>query len=235
MKQNPWNAVLCLGHSFGCVTMWTPNTNVPVAQIKCHKTPISALAVDLTGRYLVTCGMERMVKVRFPSEMMDRARSFWNQVWDIRKFDELHCYFTSRIPDSVSIGQTGLLGIAYGSRAEVWKDALATKQQKPYLVHRCTGHRIHDLSFCPYEDVLGVGHAAGLCHMLVPGAGEANYDTFVADPFQTKKGRRESEVSHMLDKLPPELIVLDPSDIQNVFPHKTIEYDLFPGTSEGDR
>ena len=88
----------------------------------------------------------------------------------------------------MSISQTGLLSIGYGTRVEVWKDALADKQQKPYLVHRCTGHRIQDLRFCPYEDVLGIGHAAGLCHMLVPGAGEATFDTFVADPFQTKVG-----------------------------------------------
>ena len=52
--------------------------------------------------------------------------------------------------------------------------------------------------------------------MLVPGAGEANYDSFVADPFQTRKGRRESEVAQMLDKLPPDLIALDPEDVKNV-------------------
>jgi U3 small nucleolar RNA-associated protein 7 len=57
MRQNPYNAVLCLGHNNGTVTMWTPNITTPVVKMLCHKGAVSALAVDPTGHQLVTAGV----------------------------------------------------------------------------------------------------------------------------------------------------------------------------------
>ena len=37
MAQNPWNAVLALGHANGCVTHWTPNMATPVVKMLCHR------------------------------------------------------------------------------------------------------------------------------------------------------------------------------------------------------
>lgn len=56
MRQNPYNAVLCLGHSNGTVSMWTPNITTPVVKMLVHKGPVTALAVDPTGHQLVTAG-----------------------------------------------------------------------------------------------------------------------------------------------------------------------------------
>ncbi len=66
------------------------------------------------------------------------------------------------------------------------------------------------------QDVLAMGHSGGLSTMLVPGAGEPHYDSLVADPFQTRRMRREQEVHQLLDKLQPDMIVLDPSSIGQV-------------------
>lgn len=90
------------------------------------------------------------------------------------------------------------------------------RQPAPYLVHTLPAGGLRDFHFCPYEDVLGVGHAGGLSTMLVPGSGEPNFDSMVADPFQGRKARREAEVAHLLDKLQPDMIVLDPSSIGQV-------------------
>ena len=64
--------------------------------------------------------------------------------------------------------------------------------------------------------MLGVGHTNGFSSLLIPGAGEANYDSFVANPYQTRNERREQEVRSLLEKLQPDTIVLDPQSVGNI-------------------
>lgn len=40
MRHNPHNAVECLGHARGVVTMWTPNITTPVVKMLCHQVPL---------------------------------------------------------------------------------------------------------------------------------------------------------------------------------------------------
>lgn len=44
--------------------------------------------------------------------------------------------------------------------------------------------------------------------IIIPGAGEANIDTMVDNPFERANQRREKEVHSLLDKLPPATIGL---------------------------
>lgn len=192
MSQNPANAVLQLGHANGTVTMWTPNLNTPAVRMLCHKGPVSAVAIDQSGLHMVTSGVDGQVAV-----------------WDVRKLQRMHSYFTRSPATTLDISQRGLLAVGCGRKVQVWQDALSRKAISPYLVHHLeTGH-IEKLAFCPYEDVLACGAAGGVSSMVVPGAGEPNFDSRVADPYQGKKARREMEVAHLLDKLQPSMISID--------------------------
>lgn len=87
-----------------------------------------------------------------------------------------------------------------------------------YLTHPITNKPLQSIRFCPFQDLLTVGHSAGLSTLIVPGAGEPNFDSAEADPFEGKKSRREREVRALLDKLAPDLITLDPEFIGSVAP-----------------
>eukprot|EP00803_Ostreobium_quekettii_P011459 evm.model.scf_1059.7 EVM.evm.TU.scf_1059.7 scf_1059:44553-46181(-) len=199
MKQNPSNAVLSLGHSKGMVSMWTPNMDTAAVRMLCHKGPVTALAMHRGGQYMVTAGADRGLKV-----------------WDIRTYKAVQTYITFAPAKHVSISQQGLTAVGYGRTIEVWKDMYAQKQQHPYLKHMLELGFVENCQFCPYEDVLGIGHSGGVSTMLVPGAGEPNFDSWVANPFQSTKERREMEVSQLLGKVQPEMITLDPDAIGRV-------------------
>ncbi|KAJ3309827.1 Small subunit (SSU) processome component [Boothiomyces sp. JEL0838] len=191
LAQNPYNAVMHLGHSNGTVTLWSPSMSSPLVKILCHKGPVQALAIDNSGKYMATAGLDGQLKL-----------------WDIRTYKELNAYFTTSPASSLKFSAKGLLAVGSGSRLTIWKDSYKMKQTEPYMTHLFPGSSIQDLEFCPYEDILGCGHASG--------SGEPNFDTFEANPYQTVKQRQESEVHSLLDKIQPEMITLDPTFLGKV-------------------
>jgi U3 small nucleolar RNA-associated protein 7 len=184
MAQNPNNAIIHLGHSNGTVTLWSPNMTEPLVKMLCHRGPVQAIAMDGAGTYMATAGLDGQLKV-----------------WDIRTYKPVHEYFTQTPASALSISQRGLLGVSYGPHVAVWKDAFREKQQSPYMTHLLPGKQIVDINFCAFEDVLAIGHSGGLSSIVVPGSGEPNYDSLEANPFETKKQRRETEVKQLLDKV----------------------------------
>lgn len=191
MCQNPANAVLVLGHSQGTVTMWTPNMKEPAAKLLVHGQPCRAVAVDRTGNYMATSSTDRTVKI-----------------WDLRTYQSLHQYSVGAGASHLEFSQKGLLATSFGNMVEVYRDPTQQAITKPYMKHE-VARPVTQLRFCPYEDVLGVGHGHGFSSMLVPGAGEPNFDALEANPYQNVKQRKEAEVKQLLDKVPPELISLD--------------------------
>ncbi|KAM3871767.1 WD repeat-containing protein 46 [Diretmus argenteus] len=198
MCQNPHNAIIHLGHSNGTVTLWSPNQKEALVKMLCHQGGVRSVAVDKTGMYMVTSGMDKKLKV-----------------YDIRAFKPLQSYFLPAGASSLSLSQKGLLSAATGDIVQVYKDVLSSPVTKPYMAHRVRG-TVWGLNFCPFEDVLGVGHGEGFTSMLVPGCGEPNFDGLDSNPYRSAKQRQEWEVKALLEKIQPDLISLDPSQLGHV-------------------
>ncbi|KAK8107083.1 uncharacterized protein PG998_009096 [Apiospora kogelbergensis] len=205
MAINPWNAIVHAGHNNGTVTLWSPNNSEPLVKLLCHKGPVKSVAVDREGRYMVSCGNDRKMAV-----------------WDIRMFREVNSYFTRAPASSVSISDRGVTAVGWSTSVTLWKDLFVKnrkdqiKVESPYMTWGGEGKSIEQVKYCPFEDVLGIGHDEGFSSIIVPGAGEANFDAMEVNPYETVKQRRETEVKGLLNKLQPEMIALDPNFIGNL-------------------
>ncbi|OAY52158.1 probable U3 small nucleolar RNA-associated protein 7 [Manihot esculenta] len=205
MQVNPFNGVVGLGHSGGTVSMWKPTSAVPLVKMLCHPGPVSAMAFHPNGHIMATSGKERKIKI-----------------WDLRKFEVLQT-----IPGhakALDFSQKGLLAAGNGSFVQIFGDLSESQNYSRYMGHSMVkGYQIGKVLFRPYEDVLALGHSMGWSSILIPGSGEPNFDTWVANPYETSKQRREKEVRSLLDKLPPETIMLNPSKIGTMRPVKKKE------------
>ncbi|KAK1645174.1 hypothetical protein QYE76_062979 [Lolium multiflorum] len=197
MRVNPYNAVIGLGHAGGKVTMWKPTSVKPLVTMLCHNGPVTAVAFDRGGHLMATAGVDRKIKI-----------------WDMRKYEVVHSYPARA--QSLDFSQKGLLAGSNGSLVEIYRDC-GGQDYKLYMKHRMVkGYQVGKVLFRPYEDICGIGHSMGLSAILVPGSGEANFDTFVDNPVETAKQRREKEVQALLSKLQPETIMLNPNMIGSV-------------------
>lgn len=205
MAQNLHNAFIHLGHQNGTVTLWSPSVPRAQVQLLAHQGPVSSIAIDPStmGQRMVTASLDGTVKL-----------------WDTRKWAVLDEYHFKKTPRSTSFSQKGLLAVGWGSHVGIYSDLLRSGQKKqarmpprPYMTHTLPSCAISSVAFCPFDDVLGVGHERGIDSLVVPGAAEANFDTLEADPFEGKRRRREREVNMLLDKVPFDMITLDPEGL----------------------
>ncbi|KAH7683283.1 U3 small nucleolar RNA-associated protein 7 [Dioscorea alata] len=198
MRMNPYNSIIGLGHSSGKLTMWKPTSAKPLITMFCNPGPVTAIGFHSNGHLMATAGMGCRIKL-----------------WDIRKFEVLHSYFGHA--STLDFSQKGLLAVGDRTHVNVWRDYKGDQRYGRYMTHEMVkGYQVNNLVFRPYEDVLGIGHSMGISSILIPGSGEPNFDSWVANPYETKKQRREKEVHSLLDKLPPETIMLDPKEIGTV-------------------
>ena len=200
MCQNPRNAIIHTSHPNGTVCLWSPNDRKPLVKMLANPSAVRGVSVDTSGNYMATAGVDRHLRL-----------------WDLRKYGMVSDVRLRSIPGGISFSQKSMLGVNVGNAVEVYRDFTAVECTEPYMRHKLERSSVAvDVSFCNYEDVLGVGHERGFTSLIIPGSGEANFDAFEANPFMTTSQRKEMEVKALLEKIQPELICLDPKSLSTV-------------------
>lgn len=209
MRQNMASSIVHVGHSDGCVSLWTPSIAEPVMKVRAHFGPVSALACN-DQMNMITAGGEGRWKI-----------------WDLRKADKpLSVYsYIGAPPTSIDVSQSGMIGIGNGVRVRVYPShALNQKVPSAYLSH-LVQDGVNTVRFCPFEDLLLLGKNTGISSILIPGSGRGDFDSFNNNPFETRNQRREGEVRALMDKLRPDMISLPfaVESIGGVAPDKVVE------------
>ncbi|WVF72347.1 hypothetical protein IAT40_007162 [Kwoniella sp. CBS 6097] len=199
MAQNPHSAIIHLGHANGTMTLWSPNMTTPHVKLLAHRGPVNGIAVDPSessaGRYVATSGMDGVVKI-----------------WDGRMWGkEVRSWKVRNQITTLGYSGMGMLSVGGKSGVTIYRDLQTNTHRTPtpYLTLPLPSLTASATKFCPFDDLLCVGHEKGISSLLVPGAGEPNFDSAEADVYETYSRRRERDVRGVLEKIRPELITLD--------------------------
>lgn len=131
----------------------------------CHKSGLKSLAVNHTGNYMATSGLDHLLNI-----------------WDLRTYKQLKSIKLSAGASNLAFSQKNLIAASLRNEVAIFKHDLleannyseeelieSIKEEDIYLKHRLNNTNIQNLHFCPYEDVLGIGHGNGITSILVPG------------------------------------------------------------------
>ncbi|KAG8757647.1 Small subunit (SSU) processome component [Serendipita sp. 396] len=237
MCQNPWNAVIQLGHLNGTVTLWTPNSPTAQVRLLAHLGEVTSVSVDpsSSGRYMATSGADGRVKI-----------------WDCRNWKGcLRQWAVRTNPSNGAVGaqlewsQKGMLAVGSSSSINIFKQPVVVAPHSHlanpplYMTHPTPRSYISSVRFIPHRDLLSIAHSAtstsagNLAHehtvstILVPGSGNPDYDTGEGgDPHEGGKGRREREVRSLLERLEPGTIAIDPDMLGNMQEPSTVDETL---------
>lgn len=194
LAQNNHTAVIHVGHSSGRVTLWTPNQGHAAVTLQAHRGGVTGISIDPSdgGKYMATTGVDGEVKV-----------------WDIRTWNIVRQWTSRGGGGEVEWSAKGTLAVASGGTVNTYNSPHVhtpfpsnTKSPPPlYLTHPIPSRPLTALRFCPFTDMLTIGHSKGLSSILIPGSGEPHFDSSEADPYENSRRRREREVRGLLDKV----------------------------------
>jgi U3 small nucleolar RNA-associated protein 7 len=146
--------------------MWSPNVQEPLVKMLCHRSTIKSLAISNNGLFMITSGLDHLLNI-----------------WDLRTYKQLKSIKLSAGASSLAFSQKNLIAASLRNQVIVIdKDFIEEAYNKPsedflntfdekniYLNDKFNNSSIQNMQFCPFEDVLGIGHGTGITSLLVPG------------------------------------------------------------------
>ena len=158
------------------VTLWSPNVQEPLVKMLCHRSAIRSMAISQSGNYMVTSGIDHLINV-----------------WDLRTYKQLKSLKVGAGASTLAFSQKNMVAAGMRNQVYVFKDDIIltgaadtmdteendenancvvemwNENRDVYLKNRLSNQSIQNVQFCPFEDVLGVGHGLGVSSLLVPG------------------------------------------------------------------
>lgn len=194
LTKDSTTGIVFIGDKEGCVSLHTPNDKTFVAKILCHQSQVSNLVCERFGNFFVTNGFDNKVNI-----------------YDLRNtFKPLNSIESKENYSCLALSQTNKLAVSYKNRVEIFENICG--KQTNFYTERFDNKIIHSMEFCNHEDILTIGSSKGFENLIIPGAGDPNFDTYENSPFRSKKQRQESEIKRFLEKVPYQMIVYNKVD-----------------------
>ncbi|KAI5148873.1 U3 small nucleolar RNA-associated protein 7 [Enteropsectra breve] len=184
MSQNPSNAIIHLGTKSGNVTLWSPAQQEYLMKIHCHSTALTGIQIDRSGNKMITSALDGKLKI-----------------FDVRNtFAPLKIIKCKGNIQHSALSQSNMYALSSANTVVVLKNF-----EELYMKHK-VGNTVSSLEFCPFADILAVGHSGGISNIIVPGSTDGVYDSSEMSPFMSTKQKQELEVKKLMEKIPYELI-----------------------------
>ena len=154
----------------GSVTLWSPNVKEPLVKMLCHQSVIKSLAISYDGKYMATSGLDHLLNV-----------------WDLRTYKQLKSIKLKAGASSLAFSQKNCIAASLRNEVVIYKDIFNDMgkqndvtendqdeieiygEKNIYLKNKLNNVSIQNIQFCPFEDVLGIGHGRGITSILIPG------------------------------------------------------------------
>lgn len=131
------------------------------------------MAVTKDGKYMATSGLDHLLNI-----------------WDLRTYKQVKSIKLKAGASNLTFSDKNFLAASLRNEVVIFKDDILNKgeiyegmtesdneenivevygENNVYLKNRINNVSIQNLQFCPFEDVLGIGHGKGISSILVPG------------------------------------------------------------------